>query len=77
VASLQPPRKWRRREDERGSRQGCQRLDRVEHRGKTTPTLVCKAVRPSPTRSVFKRRSAEAVSDVVKRPVPRSCLAEP
>jgi hypothetical protein len=61
----------------RGSRQGCQRLDRLEHRGKTTPTLVSEGREASPLEVSVPRRSAEAVSDVVKRPVPRSCLAEP
>lgn len=74
---MQPPRKWRRREDERRSRQGCQRLDRFEHRGKKTPTLVRLGREAVPHEVSVQRRSAEAVSGVVKRPVPRSSCREP
>jgi hypothetical protein len=56
----------------RQSRQGCQRLDRVEHRGKKTPTLVSPGRKAVELELRVRRRSAEAVSDVVKRPVPRS-----
>jgi hypothetical protein len=55
----------------RQSRQGCQRLDRVEHRGKKTPTLVSPGRKAVELELRVRRRSAEAVSDVVKRPVPR------
>jgi hypothetical protein len=61
----------------RGSRQGRQRLDRDEHRGKKTPTLVSPGREAVELEVSVRRRSAEAVADVVKRPVPRSCLAEP
>jgi len=43
-----------------------------QRRGKKTPTLV-----PSGNESRARRRSAEAVLDVVKHPVPRSCRTEP
>jgi hypothetical protein len=68
-------------------RQGCQRLDRIGRRGKTTPTLVLtkrpRGLQPrgSPSSKrrgdACSRRSAEAGEGVVKRPVPRSCHAEP
>jgi hypothetical protein len=59
-----------------GARQECQRLDRSRRRGKNTPTLMTEAARCS-SWDLRRRRSAEAVLDVVKRPVPRSCRTEP
>jgi len=64
-------------EGERGSRQGCQRLDRIEHRGKKTPTLVSPGREAVELELRVRRRSAEAVTDVVKRPVPRQYRTEP
>jgi hypothetical protein len=58
----------------RRSRQGCQRLDRVDHRGKKTPTLASPGREALERESSDRRRSAEAVSDAVKHPVPRSIL---
>jgi hypothetical protein len=79
-----PPRAPREGERHRGKkkerRQGCQRLDRERRRGKTTPTQGPKAERPprsSKPKGSRPFRSAEAVSGVVKRPVPRSSRAEP
>jgi len=62
-------------EGKRERRQGCQRLDRIVHRGKTTPTLVptpaTEEVRDAPKVETRVRwRSAEAAKDVVIRPVP-------
>jgi len=61
-----------------GRRQGCQRLDRIVHRGKTTPTLVNGSREADVTgQSVYGDRSAKADLDDVKRLVPRSSHAEP
>ena len=60
--------------DKRGSRQGCQRFDRRDAVGRTRPRPRPARSRRGETRSM---RSAEAASDVVKRPVPRSCRTEP
>jgi len=62
-------------EAKREWRQGCQRLDRTERRGKKTPTLAPPA---KPEHEVLVRcRSAEATAGVVKRLGPRSNLAAP
>jgi hypothetical protein len=65
------------REGERGLRQGCQRLDRSQCRGKKTPTLVSPAREGLELEVSTECRSAEAVSSVVKHSVPRSCRTEP
>lgn len=61
-----------------GRRQGCQRQDRIVHRGKTTPTLVNGSREAEVMgQSVYGDRSAEADLDGVKRLIPRSSHAEP
>jgi hypothetical protein len=54
------------------SRQGYQRLDRTRLRGKKTPTLLHPSEDARVHSTCVVRRSAEAVSGVVKRLVPRS-----
>jgi len=58
-------------------RQGCQRLERED--APWEEHAHARARRPRGRRHEVLRppRSAEAVSDVVKRPVPRSCRTEP
>jgi hypothetical protein len=68
-------------EGKKERRQGCQRLGRIGHRGKKTPTPANEvgddlgAGRSTEVETVFDeiRRSG---SDVVKRSFPRSCCAE-
>jgi len=59
------------------ARQGCQRLDRSRCRGKNTPTLVEEGREAVCTRSRARCVPPKRSSDVVKRPVPRSCRTEP
>jgi len=60
-----------------GLRQGCQRLDRHQHRGTKTPTLWMKAVRQTSRGYMLHLDPPKRTPDVVKRPVPWSCRTEP
>jgi hypothetical protein len=76
---MQLPRRWERREDEpERVATGVSEARSRQHRGTKTPTLVTLQGRKARGHEFcVERRSAEAVSDVVKRPVPRSCRTEP
>jgi hypothetical protein len=82
VLSQRARTKVRETEGKREWRQGCQRLDRIVHRGKTTPTLVTNAGDGGGARR-SQRGNSCTVNDPPKRPGrrdtsgPRSCCAEP
>jgi hypothetical protein len=79
--SLQLPRRWERREGEPEEiATGVSEARSHQHRGKKTPTLaasVKSVARPKGASSVLHDDLPKRSSDVVKRPVPRSCRAEP
>jgi len=74
--------KVRETEGKRERRRGCQRLDRIVHRGKTTPTLVTNA---GDGRGPRRSQSGNACSMEIRRSGqgrrdtsgPRQCCAEP